>query len=171
MASHEALPLVYKQLHALAAKRMSTERKDHTLQPTALLHEAYARVVAPEKGPRWSSPGHFYSAAAQAMRHVLIDHARKKSSQKRGGGSHRIDVPMSQLLQRDGLTPDRLLELDDAIDRLEQEGGRIAELVRLRLYAGLSVTEAAKCMGVSRSVAYSSWEYALCWFSIELGDD
>lgn len=162
--------MVYEQLYALASKRMATERIDHTLQATALLHEAYARVAAPGLGPRWDSPGHFYSAAAEAMRRVLIDHARKKSSQKRGGNIRRLDVPMQQLLQRDGLTPDRLLELDDALERLAEEDHRIAELVRLRLYAGLSVTEAAQCLGISRSVAYSFWEYALCWFAIELDD-
>ena len=164
--------MVYDQLYALASKQMAAERKDHTLQPTALLHEAYARLAAaPDRSPSWDSPGHFYSAAANAMRRVLVDHARKKLSQKRGGERRRIDFPMQQLIQQESISPAQLLELDEALERLEKEDSRVAELVRLRLYAGLSITDAAHCLGLSRSMAYKIWEYALCWFAVELGDD
>lgn len=165
----DLLPLVYEELRTLASNRMSLERSSHTLQATALVHEAYLRLLASPQGFHWDSKGHFFAAAAEAMRRILIEHARRRNSDKRGGGFKRVDLSQCDLDHRSELTLDEILALDDAVQNLEQEDQEVAQLVRLRLYAGLSVTEASKVMDISRSMAYEYWEYALAWFSAELG--
>ena len=166
-AASDLLPLVYSELRRLAANRMAHERPDHTLQATALVHEAYLRLVNSAGGPNFDSEAHFYAAAAESMRRILIDHARKKSSLKRGGEFHRVDLNTSDLVQTSNLSNDEFLELDDLLEKLKAEDALVAELVTLRLYAGLSVTEASKAMKLSRSVGYEYWDYALSWFAAE----
>lgn len=166
-ASSELLPLVYEELRKLAAQKMASERPDHTLQATALVHEAYVRMVDADQAAGWDSRGHFFAAAARAMQRILVDHARSKAREKRGGNAKRLDMtefPESAV----ALGPERILELDDALQKLEQEDAGIAELVRLRAYAGLSVTESAQMLGISRSKAFEDWDYALAWFAVEL---
>lgn len=170
-AVDELLPLVYEELRRQATIQMANERPDHTLQATALVHNAYVRLLGSQSKPNWESRTHFLAAAATAMRRILVDHARGKARLKRGGD--RIQLELSDVRderQTQAITPERLLELDDALQKLEVSDVQVAELVRLRVYAGLSVTEAAKVMGISRTVAYERWEYAMAWFAVELGD-
>lgn len=164
------LPLVYDQLHAVAVRRMKSERSDHSLQPTALLHEAYLRVMRSDPGTDWESPEHLISAAVVAMRRILIEHARRRASLKRGGDRRRVQIDMRQILQRRHVPPETLLEIDEALTKLQQEDPVVAELVRLRLYGGLSVSSAAAVMKISRSTGYEYWSYAISWFMIELNE-
>ncbi|MCS7465547.1 ECF-type sigma factor [Stieleria sp. ICT_E10.1] len=166
-ASADLLPLVYEELRLLASRHMATERSDHTLQATALVHDAYLRLVGSDSGQGWDSRAHFFAAAAKAMRRILIEHARSKASLKRGGDRDRVEV--GDLAEfRAEITPEQLLELDDALVKLGRVDEQAAELVRLRLYAGLTVAEAAKVMEISRTVAYERWDYAVSWFTVEL---
>jgi RNA polymerase sigma factor (TIGR02999 family) len=170
-AKDELLPLVYEELRRQAAIQMVNERPDHTLQATALVHDAYLRLLGSASQPNWASQTHFYAAAATAMRRILVDHARGKARLKRGGD--RVEVQLSDVRderQSHSITPERLLELDDALQKLEVSDKQVAELVRLRVYAGLSVTKAAKVLGISRTVAYERWKYAMAWFAVELAD-
>lgn len=170
LATEELLPLVYAELRRQAEIQMAGERADHTLQATALVHDAYIRLVS-RNSIDWDSAAHFYAAAARAMRRLLVDHARAKSAEKRGGAWTRIE--MSDVRAADGIggiSSQELLELDDALVKLEGCDEQVAELVRLRLYGGLSVTEAAKAMGISRTVAYDLWDYATSWFKVELAE-
>ena len=166
-AASDLLPLIYDELRQLAAARMINERSDHTLQATALVHEAYMRLVDSSDVQGWDSRGHFFSAAAKAMQRILVDHARSKAATKRGGKAARVE--MTELVEDSAnVTPEQVLELDETLQKLEQEDPVVAELVRLRLYAGLSVTEAAKVIGVSRTTAYEYWDFALAWYSVEI---
>lgn len=148
-ASAELLPLVYEELRKLAAARMIQERPDHTLQATALVHEAYVRLVDQDLAQRWDSRGHFYAAAAEAMRRILVESARAKGREKRGGDRQRVDVE-DFATSTSIASPEQLLELDDALTKLETQDPAVAELVRLRLYAGLSTPEAAQALGLPR---------------------
>lgn len=169
-AASDLLPLVYDELRQLAAARMVHERSDHTLQSTALVHEAYMRLVDANDLQDWDSRGHFFSAAAKAMQRILVDHARRKTAAKRGGQAARVE--MTELIEDSAdATPEQVLELDETLQKLEQEDAVVAELVRLRLYAGLSMTEAAKVIGVSRTTAYEYWDFALSWYSVEISAD
>lgn len=166
-AASDLLPLIYDELRQLAAARMINERSDHTLQATALVHEAYLRLVSPDDVQGWDSRGHFFSAAAKAMQRILVDHARGKAAAKRGGQA--VQVEMTELVQDSAkVTPEQVLELDETLEKLEREDPVVAELVRLRLYAGLSVTDAAKAIGISRSTAYEYWDFAVAWYSVEI---
>lgn len=170
-AVDELLPLVYEELRRQAESQMARERSDHTLQATALVHDAYLRLLGQDSPTDWASRSHFFATAATAMRRILVDHARSKARLKRGG--NRVQVELTDFAdgqQRQQIGPEQLLELDDALEKLEQSDEQVAELVRLRLYTGVSVTEAAKLMGISRTVAYERWDFALCWFAVELGD-
>ena len=170
-AVDELLPLVYEELRRQAESQMARERSDHTLQATALVHDAYLRLLGQDSPTDWASRGHFFATAANAMRRILVDHARSKARLKRGG--NRVQVELTDFAdgkQQQQITPEQLLELDDALEKLEQSDEQVAQLVRLRLYTGVSVTEAAKLMGISRTVAYERWDFALCWFAVELGD-
>lgn len=166
-ASEQLLPLVYDELRKLAAVRMSDERLDHTLQSTALVHEAYVRLVDVDSAKQWDSRGHFFAAAAEAMRRILIDYARSKARKKRDARFEAVEVTCLQD-QPQTLSAEQLLDLDDTLQKLEREDPQVAELVRLRVFAGLSVTEAAKVIKISRTVAYEYWDYALAWFATEM---
>lgn len=168
-ASADLLPLVYEELRTLAARQMAMQRANHTLQATALVHDAYLRLVGADAGKNWDSRGHFYAAAAKSIRRILIDHARSRARLKRGGDRVQVDVVDFAGPDKE-ITSEHLLELDDALVKLEQCDEEVAELVRLRLYAGLSVSEAAKVLKISRTVAYERWDYALSWFSLELSE-
>ena len=152
----ELLPLIYDELRGIASQRMGGERSDHTLQATALVHEAYVRLVDHRAG--WKDRRHFYSAAAEAMRRILIDHARKAKSQKRGGDRARLSITVAELVHHDD--PDQLLALDDALTRLDREDPRAAEVARLRFYTGLGVEETALAMDISERTVMREWSYA-----------
>jgi RNA polymerase sigma factor (TIGR02999 family) len=162
-ASQDLLPLVYEELRQLARARMADERAGHTLQPTALVHEAYLRLVGNDgdEGPRWENRGHFFAAAAEAMRRILIENARRKRSGKHGGQRERVELNEADLATTS--PDDRLLAIDDALNRLADEDPPAAELVKLRFFAGFSISEAAEILGLSRSTAYAQWAYARAW--------
>jgi RNA polymerase sigma factor (TIGR02999 family) len=158
---------VYQQLRELAARRMANERTGHTLQPTALVHEAYVRLLGQRK--RWNNSGEFYLAAAEAMRRILIDHARANGSQKRGGRQHRL--PLNSLLELAGSDRfEEILSLDELILRLEKVSASAAQVVRLRFFAGLSTQEAADALGVSVRTLQREWNFARAWLARELDD-
>src|SRR6516165_9752683 len=169
-AAEKLLPLVYEELRRLAAQRLAQEKPGQTLQATALVHEAYARLVAGGEeacGERlWDSRGHFFAAAAEAMRRILIDRAREKRSQKRGGGRQKLDIDAVDVATR--ATPDQLLAIDDALAKLAREDPAAARLVELRYFAGLTVDEAGKALGMSTATAYRHWKYARAWLHSEL---
>ncbi len=160
-AAAELLPLVYDELRKLAAARMAAEAVDHTLQPTALVHEAYLRLVDTDGAQRWDSRGHFFAAAAEAMRRILVDGARRRSSQKRGGGAERIDLP--DLPDAPGTDPIDLLALDEALAKLEVLHPQKAQVVKLRFFAGCSLDETAECLNISRATAERHWAFARAW--------
>jgi RNA polymerase sigma factor (TIGR02999 family) len=160
------LPLVYDELRRLAAARMAGERPDHTLQATALVHEAYLRLVDVnhDHNQNWNSRGHFFSAAAEAMRRILIESATRKRSIKRGGDRTRL--PLDDDLAATGLSiGDDLFEFNELLDQLAAHDPDAAELIKLRLFAGLRVEEAGAVLGMSRSDAYENWKYARAWFA------
>lgn len=158
LAADQLLPLVYDELRHLAAQRLAQEKPGQTLQATALVHEAYLRLVDVKKAQKWNSRGHFFAAAGQAMRRILVDNARRKRAEKRGGNNRRISLE-----DADGsYTPqdDKLLAIDQALTLLAVEDPRAAELIQLRHFAGLSIEDAAAVVGISRSTAYEHWAYA-----------
>jgi RNA polymerase sigma factor (TIGR02999 family) len=157
-AAAELLPLVYDELRKLAAARMAAESPGQTLQPTALVHEAYLRLVGDQ---RFDGRGHFFAAAAEAMRRILVNHARDRKRLKRGGGRIRLEL----LDQADSLAedPDLVLSLDELLTRLGEEDATAARVAHLHLFGGLSVEEAGKALGVLRAVAYRNWKYARAW--------
>jgi RNA polymerase sigma factor (TIGR02999 family) len=160
-ASEQLLPLVYDELRKLAAAKLAQERPGQTLQPTALVHEAYLRLVSPVGERIWESRGHFFAAAAEAMRRILIDNIRRKRRQKRGGALRRVDLDPAQLSY---VSPaEHLLDLNDALDCLAAEDPQAAQFVKLRYFAGLSIEEAAEMVGLGRSAAYEHWAYARAW--------
>jgi RNA polymerase sigma factor (TIGR02999 family) len=168
-AAEQLLPLVYDELRRLAAQKLAQEKPGQTLQATALVHEAYTRLVGDSgagQEPRWDSQGHFFASAAEAMRRILIDRAREKRSQKRGGGRKRLDIDAVDLATR--ATPDQLLALDDALDKLARQDPAAARLVELRYFAGLTVEEAGKALRISTATAYRHWKYARAWLHGEL---
>jgi RNA polymerase sigma factor (TIGR02999 family) len=166
-AAEQLLPLVYDELRRLAAQRLSLENPGQTLQATALVHEAYVSLVGSEPGRGWESRAHFFAAAAEAMRHILINRARDKGRLKHGGGRHRVDLDRAELgYETDGLD---LIALDEAITRLAAEEPECAKLVKLRFFAGLTQAEAAEALGVTRRTADRYWAYARAWLLHALG--
>jgi RNA polymerase sigma factor (TIGR02999 family) len=163
-AAADLLPLVYDELRKLAAARMAAEAPDHTLNATALVHEAYLRLVGDQ---RFDGRGHFFAAAAEAMRRILIDRARRHTAVKHGGGRHR--VPLSDLADVTR-TPDGLLAVDEALERLSRDDPQKADLVKLRFFAGLTMPEAAAALGISLATAERWWTYAKAWLFAELSD-
>src|SRR5262245_56942787 len=152
------LPLVYDELRQLAAHKLAGEKPGQTLDATALVHEAYLRLVDVAQAQHWNSRGHFFAAAAEAMRRILIDNARRKKRHKHGGGLKRIDLDSPNLSYT---SPDEeLLAIDDALEKLAAEDPEAAQLVKLRYYAGLSIEDAAELVGLSRSTAYEHWAFA-----------
>jgi RNA polymerase sigma factor (TIGR02999 family) len=165
-AAEELLPLVYDELRRLAAQRLADERPGQTLQATALVHEAYARLVGSGEPPRWDGCGHFFAAAAEAMRRILIERARHKQTRKAGGGRRRLDLnDIEPALEQND---DRLLALDEALRQLEAEDPRKAELVKLRFFAGLTSEQSAAALGVSTSTAEKDWAYARSWLRVTI---
>ncbi|MCA9067902.1 MAG: RNA polymerase subunit sigma [Planctomycetaceae bacterium] len=162
-STEELLPLVYDELRQLAAGQMFGERPDHTLQPTALVNEAYLRLLNGDEIRHWESRRHFFGAAAEAMRRILVDHARRQLAQKRGGKFRRVLV--DELASKTPADPAALLDLDEAVLELAEDDPDAAELVKLRLFAGLTVTEAGELLGLSRTTAYRSWDFVRIWFS------
>jgi RNA polymerase sigma factor (TIGR02999 family) len=160
------LPIVYKELRRLAQTRMALERADHTLQSTALVHEAYLRLVGTDGVQHWDSRGHFFAAAAEAMRRILIESARSKRSQKRGQNHHGVSAEQLDFAASTNCDPDLLLDINAGVDRLAEEDAEAAELVKLRLFAGLSVTEAGEMLGMSRSAVYRTWDFVRSWFAV-----
>ncbi len=164
-ATDELLPLVYEELRVLAAQKLVQERPGHTLQPTALVHEAYLRLLGPEP-PNWQNRGHFFAAAAEAMRRILIDNARRKQRQKRGGAHRRVELNETELA--DQRRSDELLALDEALTRLAKEDPTAAELVKLRYFSGLTLEEVAQIQGKSRRTIGTHWTYARAWLHREI---
>ena len=161
-ASEKLLPLVYEELRRLAAQRLAGESPGQTLQATALVHEAYVRLVDAEHQQKWDSRGHFFAAAAEAMRRILIDNARRKQSVKHGGQMQRVEMQDGDA-KADSAALDDLLALDDALTQFAAQDPEKAQLVKLRYFAGLSLEEAAEALGVSRATASRHWTYARAW--------
>jgi RNA polymerase sigma factor (TIGR02999 family) len=166
-AANELLPIIYDELRLLAAQKLSRESPGQTLQATALVHEAYLRLVG-EESQNWRSRGQFFAAAAEAMRRILIDNARRKKSLKRGGGQGRVDLDNVVLIDEGWAGPDELLALNEALDRLAGMDGKVAELVKLRFFAGLTGEQAAKALGISHNTADAYWAYARAWLRLEM---
>jgi RNA polymerase sigma factor (TIGR02999 family) len=168
-ASEQLLPLVYEELRRLAALRLSREQPGQTLQATALVHEAYLRLVNANHVQRWDSRGHFFAAAAESMRRILVENARRKRRLKHGGGRVRMPLDLDHLVvQEPDNVPDGLLALDEALGKLADVDPRAAELVKLRYFAGLTIPQAAEVLGVSPRTADLSWAYARAWLKTEL---
>src|SRR5262245_18807138 len=166
-AAEQLLPLVYGELRKLAAARLADEKPGQTLQPTALVHEAYLRLVGGEQTRDWDSRGHFFAAAAEAMRRILIDRARHKQTHKAGSGHRRLELDDIEPALEEG-NDDRLLALDQALRQLEAEEPRKAELVKLRFFAGLTAEQTAAALGVSTSTAEKDWAYARSWLRVAI---
>jgi len=169
-ATEKLLPLVYEALRRLASQKMVHERKNHTLSATALVHEAFVRLVDQETQQQWDSSRHFFAAAAEAMRRILIDRARQKATVKHGGDFQRIELSNVDPVVLP-MECDDILGLEEAIQKLEQEHSRKAELVKLRFFAGLTMDQVAKVLGVSTSTAENDWTYARSWLRIEMSRD
>jgi RNA polymerase sigma factor (TIGR02999 family) len=170
-AAEQLLPLVYDELRKLAAAKMAREQPGQTLQATALVHDAYLRLVECERPgsspPSWNSRGHFFAAAAEAMRRILVERARHKQSLKAGGDWQRIDLAAVEPITS---APDLdLIALSEALDKLHRQNPRQAQLVKLRFFAGLTNQQAAETLGISDSTADNDWAYARCWLHLELG--
>ena len=168
-AAEQLLPLVYDELRKLAAQKMAQEKPGQTLQATALVHEAYIRLVDAEKAQHWDSRGHFFAAAAEAMRRILVENARRRESLKAGGGWQRIDMP--DVAGQSSLSSSDLIAIDEALQKLECQDPRKAELVKLRFFSGLSIEQAAAILGVSPSTANADWVYARSWLRLEIHAD
>jgi RNA polymerase sigma factor (TIGR02999 family) len=157
-AAAQLLPLVYDELRQLAGQRLAQEKPGQTLDATALVHEAYLRLVGPADANRWRDRGHFFAACAEAMRRILVEHARRKRAEKRGGGGQRFELSEADRVVIPD--PDTLLAVDEALERLACEDPASAAVARLRLFAGMSIEEAAAALGVSRATAFRDWAYA-----------
>jgi RNA polymerase sigma factor (TIGR02999 family) len=167
-AARELIPLLYEQLRARARKEMAGERAGHTFQPTVLVHEAYLRLVG-DPVPAWENRAHFYVAAGEAMRRILIEHARKKGRLKRGGGLRRVPLSVVDLAERGDV--EEVVSLDDAVRRLEERDRRLADGARLRFYAGLSEEETGAALGITGRTVRREWATARAWLLRELKTD
>ncbi len=166
-ATDELLPLVYEELRVLAAQKLSHERPGHTLEATALVHEAYLRLVGDETCT-WENRGHFFAAAAEAMRRILIEHARRRKTYKRGGDQQQVDLSELVLSDENGKAIDEVLVLDEALKKLESKDKLKADLVKLRFYAGLTLEQCAKSLRLSLTAAKAQWAYARAWLLREV---
>jgi RNA polymerase sigma factor (TIGR02999 family) len=167
-AAAELLPLVYEELRALAGQRLAQDKPGQTVEPTALVHEAYLRLVGNGTDQKWDHRGHFFAAAAEAIRRILVDAARRKQAVRHGGGRRRVPL---QDLQHITQSPDDLLALDEALTRFASDEPAKAELVKLRFFAGLSMPEAASALGISVASAERWWAFARTWLFSELQDE
>jgi RNA polymerase sigma factor (TIGR02999 family) len=160
-AAEQLLPLVYEELRKLAAARLAHEKPGQTLQATALVHEAYLRLVGDDPKEHWDSRGHFFAAAAEAMRRIVVETARRKKRTKHGGGRERVEVELADLPTR--LPPDDLIALDEALGQLSEIDPVKARLVTLRYFAGLTIEKAAEALNISRVTAHRYWTFARAW--------
>jgi len=165
-AAEQLLPLVYAELRKLAAQKLAHEKPGQTLDATGLVHEAYLRLVDTEKAQHWNSRGHFFAAAAEAMRRILIDRARHKRTQRHGGGQERVDIEQIDLASPDA--DNRLLAVNEALDKLAAQNKPEAELVKLRYFVGMTLEEAADALGISARTADNYWAHARAWLFHEL---
>jgi RNA polymerase sigma factor (TIGR02999 family) len=166
-ATEDLLPLVYEQLRLLAARKMSQELPGQTLQATALVHEAYLRLLGAQN-EQWDSRGHFFKAAAEAMRRILIENARKKKSLRRGGGRKRVELDEAILVTPQEIAPEDLLAFDEALEKLGGTDRTKSDLVKLRVYAGLTGKQAAEILGISQAKASEDLAYARAWLCLEI---
>ncbi len=160
-AAEQLLPLVYDELRQLAAQRLASEKPGQTLQATALVHEAYVRLVGGEQPHGWNGRGHFCAAAAEAMRRILVENARRKNRVKHGGDRERVEIEMASLPTR--MTSDELVALDEALEKLRQEDPVKAQLVTLRYFGGMTIEQASDVLNISRVTAHRYWVYARAW--------
>ena len=168
-AAEQLLPLVYEQLKKLAAAKMAGERPDHTLQATALVHEAYLRLVGPNDLRSWDSRGHFFAAAAEAMRRILLNHARGKATARRGADWNR--VTLSAITAPGGIDPGELIAVDETLDLLERQDSRAGQIAKLRIFAGLSIPEVADVLDIPRRSVDRQWAFARAWLRTHLSAD
>jgi RNA polymerase sigma factor (TIGR02999 family) len=168
-ATEKLLPLVYDELRKLAALRLAQEKPGQTHQATALVHEAYIRLVGKDNAQRWDSRGHFFAAAAEAMRRILIEQARRKQRLKRGAGYHHAAI--EEIEVECGFQPDELLALDEAIAKLELEAPQKAKVVQLRFFVGMNHEEVAEALGISAVTARRHWRYARAWLRRDMRDE
>jgi RNA polymerase sigma factor (TIGR02999 family) len=168
-AAAELLPLVYQELRKLAAAKLTQERPGQTLDATGLVHEAYLRLVGPRADKTWQNSRHFFAAAAEAMRRILIDNARRKKRLKRGGDLRRVD--QDEMAASNSEPPDRLLAINDAISQLALADPEAVEVVKLRIFVGFSIAEVADALGISRATAYRHWTYAKAWLKLALQEE
>ena len=168
-AAGELLPLVYEELRRLAAHKMANEAAGHTLQPTALVHEAWLRLVGDDGQKEFANRAHFFAAAAEAMRRILIDSARRKKAARHGGGQQRLDIADLEIAGE--LKEDQLLAVNDALEKLAAQDKEKAELVKLRYFAGLTIEEAAQVLGISAPTAKRHWTFARAWLYREMQSD
>jgi RNA polymerase sigma factor (TIGR02999 family) len=165
-AAEQLLPLVYEELRKLASQKLAKEKPGQTLEATALVHEAYLRLVDTDKVQHWKSRGHFFAAAAEAMRRILIENARRKQSEKHGGGFHRLNLDLVDALA--GAARDDLLAVDEALEHLTRQDPKAAQLVKLHCFAGLTIEQAAEALELSRTNAYRLWTFARAWLYSQL---
>lgn len=168
-AAEKLLPLVYDELRKLAAERMAQEKPGQTLQATALVHEAYVRLVGSDQKKSWDNRGHFFAAAAESMRRILLNRARDKGRHKRGGGWQRVDL--DRIAVADKATDDDVIVINDALERLGQQNPPCAELVKLRFFTGLTMEEAAAALGIAPRTAQRYWVFARAWLYDALRQD
>jgi RNA polymerase sigma factor (TIGR02999 family) len=168
-AAEQLLPLVYDELRKLAAARLAHEKPGQTLQATALVNEAYVRLVDVSRVQHWNGRGHFFAAAAEAMRRILVENARRKSRLKHGSQFDRVDVELAELPTR--MADDELLALDEALEKLRQEDAVKAQLITLRYFGGLTIEQAAEVLNISRVTAYRYWTFARAWLYQEITGD
>jgi len=174
LTTEQLLSVMYAELRRLAAQKLALEAPGQTLQPTALVHEAYLRLMpqassAPSDQPRFDNRGHFFAAAAEAMRRILIDRARSRKAAKRNAGGQRVDVELDQIAAT--LSDDELIDVDSVLDALAKDDPNAATVVRLHVFAGMSIEEAATALGVSRATAYRDWTFARAWLREALSRD
>lgn len=170
-AVDELLPVVYEELRLLAAQKMSQERPGQTLQATALVHEAYVRLLGDGPSRNWDSRGHFFAAAAEAMRRILIENARRKKSQKSGGDRRKVELNEVIFAPQDESQAEELISLNDALGKLAEQDKAKAELIKLRFFAGLTIEQVAEILGISIATAKRRWTYARAWLIREIGRD
>lgn len=163
-AADKLLPIVYEELRALAAAKMSSQRAGHTLQPTALVHEAWLRLAGADA--QFEGRTHFFAAAAEAMRHILVDHARRKSALRHGGGQQRVEFNEAEISSP--AKDDQILAVNDALEKLARENKLGAELVKLRYFGGMTLAEAAQALGISERTADNYWAYSKVWLVREM---
>jgi RNA polymerase sigma factor (TIGR02999 family) len=163
----QLMPIVYDELRKLAAQKLAHERPGQTLQPTALVHEAYLRLFAKGETQHWDNRGHFFAAAAEAMRRILVESARRKNRVKHGGDWQRVELDDHDVPVRP--PAEEILALDEALTRLTAEDAAAAQVVQLHFFAGLSIEEAAEALGISRATAYRHWTYARAWLRCAIG--